>query len=367
MNMWSMACPILMKPMMQRDEAKASSIGLCRCMTSHYERPISRVLTVTVAKPTTSAPTGHIRSSFPRKREPRASDAQSPWTPASAGATRGRSGQIGSCSKSTDPADYQDTPRPIAGMAKEFADGFSTEAHTHPRAQLTWAASGVMTVATEHGSWVVPPHRALWIPGGVVHTIRMSGPVAMRGLYIDPQAAQFLGSTCKVILMSPLLRELVLEIVAAPLDYDEDGRFGHVAALILDEIRTLEAQPLHVPMPRDKRLKTVCAALLREPGRTETLEEWSDIAGASSRTLATVVRRRDRDALCRLAAPGASRRSAGAARARAGCRLGRPEPRLYQCQRFHRNVPQNARDDAARLFCRCRRLTRPTCRKIGHL
>ena len=39
-------------------------------------------------------------------------------------------------------------------------------------------------------------------------------------------------------------------------------------------------------MPRDKRLRTVCAALLHEPGRPETLEEWSDLAGASSRTLA---------------------------------------------------------------------------------
>jgi hypothetical protein len=39
--------------------------------------------------------------------------------------------------KSTDPADYQYTPRPIAGMAKDFTDGFCTEAHTHPRAQLT--------------------------------------------------------------------------------------------------------------------------------------------------------------------------------------------------------------------------------------
>jgi transcriptional regulator GlxA family with amidase domain len=86
--------------------------------------------------------------------------------------------------------------------------------------------------------------------------------------------------------MSPLARELVLEIVAAPIDYDETGRIGHIAALILDEMRTLDAQPLHIPMPRDKRLRTVCAALLYEPGKPETLEEWSDIAGACIRTLA---------------------------------------------------------------------------------
>src|SRR5712671_2592154 len=31
------------------------------------------------------------------------------------------------------------------------------------------------------------------------------------------------------------------------------GSMAHVAALILDDVRTLDAQPLHVPMPRDKR------------------------------------------------------------------------------------------------------------------
>ena len=64
------------------------------------------------------------------------------------------------------------------------------------------------------------------------------------------------------------------------------GSMAHVAALILDDVRTLDAQPLHVPMPRDKRLRTACAALLYGPGRPGTLAEWSDIAGASSRTLA---------------------------------------------------------------------------------
>ena len=64
------------------------------------------------------------------------------------------------------------------------------------------------------------------------------------------------------------------------------GSIAHVAALILDDERTLVAQPLHVPMPRDKRLRTACAALLYGPGRPGTLAEWSDIAGASSRTLA---------------------------------------------------------------------------------
>ena len=56
--------------------------------------------------------------------------------------------------KSTDRDDYQDTPRPVAGMAKDFTDGFLIEPHTHPRAQLTWAVTGVLTVTAARGAWV---------------------------------------------------------------------------------------------------------------------------------------------------------------------------------------------------------------------
>jgi AraC-like DNA-binding protein/quercetin dioxygenase-like cupin family protein len=197
----------------------------------------------------------------------------------------------GSELKSTNRDDYQATPRPFAGMAKDFGDGHVIEPHSHPRAQLTWAASGVMTVTAARGTWVVPPNRALWIPAETQHAIRMSGAVAMRAVYVDREVAETVTRDCKVILVSPLLRALMLELVAAPLDYDESGRFGHVAALFLDEIRVLDAEPLHIPMPADKRLRRVCDALLRDPHRRDTLEEWSAFAGASSRTLARLFER----------------------------------------------------------------------------
>jgi hypothetical protein len=49
------------------------------------------------------------------------------------------------------------------------------------------------------------------------------------------------GDSCEVIRVPPLAREPVLEIVAAPIDYDEAERIGHIAALSLNKIRTLDA------------------------------------------------------------------------------------------------------------------------------
>ena len=86
--------------------------------------------------------------------------------------------------RSTDPADYQRVPRPVAAMAKDFTAGHHIVPHSHERAQLIFAAHGAMLIATSEGSWAVPPQRAVWMPGGVTHEIRMAGDVAMRTLYV---------------------------------------------------------------------------------------------------------------------------------------------------------------------------------------
>ncbi len=189
--------------------------------------------------------------------------------------------------KSTNAADYQHAPAPVAAMPKDYARGTYLAPHSHVRAQLAWAVAGVITVTAQEGTWIVPSQRAVWIPAGVVHAIRMSGgPVSMHSLYIDERVAALAGRRCKVILMSGLLRELVLEMADAPLQYELDSRLAKIADLILAEISRQVPQELHLPMPRDPRLRGLCEALLAEPGRDDTLERWSESAGASSRTLA---------------------------------------------------------------------------------
>ena len=57
--------------------------------------------------------------------------------------------------------------------------------HVHPEHQLAWAASGVLSVTTAEGGWVLPPTRALWIPARTVHAIRIDSDVEMRSLDLD--------------------------------------------------------------------------------------------------------------------------------------------------------------------------------------
>ncbi len=62
--------------------------------------------------------------------------------------------------------------------------------------------------------------------------------------------------------ISGLLRELILALLEEPVDYDENGRGGSVAQLILTELARLRERRLEVPMPRDARALRVARALL---------------------------------------------------------------------------------------------------------
>lgn len=171
-------------------------------------------------------------------------------------------------------------------MPKDFAAGFEIEPHHHERAQLIYATAGTMRVSTDDGVWVVPPQRALWMPAGVEHSIVMRSDTTMRTLYVRQDAAASMPSVCRVLSVSPLLRELIVRATELPLQYDESGPAGHVVALILSELQGLQSLALQLPMPRDPKLRSLCQALLGSPGDQRPLEDWAETINTSARTLA---------------------------------------------------------------------------------
>jgi AraC-like DNA-binding protein/quercetin dioxygenase-like cupin family protein len=181
--------------------------------------------------------------------------------------------------------------RPLHGLAAEYAPGAQIPLHQHPFAQLLYASSGVMTVTTEHGTWVVPPERAVWVPARVGHAIRMTGHVSMRTLYLSDALGPLAGSACCVVQVSPLLRESILRAVGFANPYREDGPEARLVAVVVDEIRAAPTTPLHLPLPRDSRARRVADALCVDPGDPRTLADWARIAGASARTLERVFER----------------------------------------------------------------------------
>lgn len=178
--------------------------------------------------------------------------------------------------------DLLGVPRPVWTLADEYPARFVDPRHCHERAQLLYAAQGVMSIVTDDASFVIPPQRAIWMPAGVFHEVTCRSAVSVRTLYVE--AGKELPHDCRVIEVSPLLRALILEAMTLPREYDPAGRDGRIVQLIIDSIATPASASLAAPMPRDRRLLQVCHALIEDPTRADSIDDWATAACMSRRT-----------------------------------------------------------------------------------
>lgn len=223
---------------------------------------------------------------------------------------------------------FTPTPaRPVRAKIHRLTTEQHVLPHSHPWAQLAFSTTGITRLTVEHGSYLVPPSRALWIPAHVEHAVTVVEDATLLTLYLHqprgrcgpgalPAAEQAPWRECRVMEVTELLRALVVQMdttpdpapgvapgMARPGDPSERPPAGPgtpsaetlkrerlLAALVQDELRRAPALRLGVALPRDKRLRTLCQAVLAEPARHRTLDAWARDAGASPRTMARLFR-----------------------------------------------------------------------------
>jgi AraC-like DNA-binding protein len=209
-----------------------------------------------------------------------------------------------------DPVRYAPSPaRPVRAKARTLEADSEIAPHSHPWAQVAISVSGVARITAGHATYLVPAWRAVWIPPDIEHEVAAVEKAELRTLYIDqaegvgpgvPADRRAEWSACRVLEVSPLLRELVLQMDVA-MDVARDGtgsapapallaRERLMGALVLDELRRAAPVRLGIELPHDKRLRALCEAVIADPGRHASLEGWAGEAGASTRTVARLFR-----------------------------------------------------------------------------
>jgi AraC-like DNA-binding protein/quercetin dioxygenase-like cupin family protein len=177
-------------------------------------------------------------------------------------------------------------------LSSTYSSGYQMPSHRHMSHQLLFAATGAMTVNGDRQTWMIPPGRAVLIPAGVPHSIRMWGDVAMRSLYfpVDAGPSPFRIDACRVISVRPLLRELILRVAElAALDARVPAE-ANVMAVLMDELESARVEPLLLPLPTDGRAKHVADMVLTNPALAVTADLLARRAGLSTRTLERLFR-----------------------------------------------------------------------------
>jgi len=179
----------------------------------------------------------------------------------------------------------------IATLARGYSAGHVIGWHFHDRDQLVYASRGVMTVRTRDATWVVPPHRAVWIPAAVPHTVSISGSVAMRTLYLRPRLSKRVPRDCCVINVSPLLKELILHACTLRRLKQTVMWQAHLIAVILHQLEAVQMVPLQLPVLSDPRLVRIADVLTSDPSDQRTLVQLCQVSGASKRSVERLFQR----------------------------------------------------------------------------
>lgn len=195
--------------------------------------------------------------------------------------------------------------RPVRAKARQLQSDTEITPHSHAWAQVVVCASGVARITAGRSTYLVPAWRAVWIPPHIEHLVSVVEAADLRTLYVHqpvdrtgpgvPRDEGAAWCQCRVLEVSALLRELVLQMDVAmdgrtpmsPAALERERRLGELA---LDELRRAAPLRLGIELPRDKRLRALCEAILREPSRHATLQGWSRETAASPRTLARLFR-----------------------------------------------------------------------------
>lgn len=177
----------------------------------------------------------------------------------------------------------ENTDRDVVAFLANYPGDQIVETHSHRRIQLLYVKTGTLQLETRFGAWVVPPGFAVWIPYDVLHQLRMLNATT-HNLYFRKETVAKPLEKCRVIEVSPLLKELIGAAVAVPPLYDQDARDGQLMKLLLQEAVMQPVVPLHLPMPRDEQLARLCQAFFKAPTQASRPADWARQLHVSERT-----------------------------------------------------------------------------------
>lgn len=181
---------------------------------------------------------------------------------------------------------YLSLPRPVVARIEILPPGSLVPWHQHDWWQLTWALSGVVNLQTRHGSFMAPSQRAIWVPPGTEHKASNASFTELRSLYVTSDLMAWAPAHCRVVAISPLVRELIVAVGALPPYYAQEPRNEHLVSVLIDQLAALPEVAFNLPMPEDHRLVRICDKLQMQPDDSRTMAAWGELAGLSERSLA---------------------------------------------------------------------------------
>lgn len=181
--------------------------------------------------------------------------------------------------------------RPVTALHVEIDQNDAEQpVHRHRKGQLVLALHGGVTCEVPNAMWMVPPHHAVWIPGGMPHSNRATDNARIYFLFIAPDAAQ-MPEECCTLVISPLVRELICYLADQDPAYPLEGPTARMVVVLLEQLATASVEQLHLPISDHPKIRHMVNVLTSNPTDRTTLAQWAQKLALSERSLARLVQR----------------------------------------------------------------------------
>jgi AraC-like DNA-binding protein len=141
--------------------------------------------------------------------------------------------------------------------------------HSHHYHQLIYATAGTTLIETGTARYLLPTGRAAWIPAGTRHRTLVAD-IGGASLYFAPDAVADAQQRVRILVASPVMREMILHALRWPLGASEEdvvaASFFRTLGLLCGEWLQSEL-PLSLPGTRHPAIQRAMDYAAADPGR----------------------------------------------------------------------------------------------------
>ncbi len=141
--------------------------------------------------------------------------------------------------------------------------------HAHEYHQLIYAVAGTTQIETDRARYLLPPRRAAWIPAATRHRTLIAD-IEGASLYFAPATVTDAQGRVRILVASPVMREMILHALRWPLGASEtdpvaSSFFGTLGLMCAE---WLESElPLSLPSARHPAIQRAMDGVVADPGR----------------------------------------------------------------------------------------------------
>lgn len=160
--------------------------------------------------------------------------------------------------------------------------------HSHQKGQLVYVESGFQYLTIEEKIYLLPQNHAAWIPPNAVHkTNSHSEKIKLMIMFSDVSSNEDFYHQINVFSVPPVLKEMIKYSEKWSKNVKKNADESTFLKALFNELPHFVAHSLqlHLTLPKDKRLSKVMEYLHNNYNKDFKIEELSDIALLSLRTL----------------------------------------------------------------------------------